>query len=102
MPTIFSTKLTIGMIKKQLEEAKILSSATFVEVDSDSTQKVKIGSHFSVEFFRVNHSVPDCVGCLIETPKGTRIVHTGDFKIDFTPAIDKPADLSRIKKIGEK
>jgi ribonuclease J len=102
MPTIFSTKLTIGMIKKQLEEAKILSYATFVEVDWDSTQKVKIGSHFSVEFFRVNHSVPDCIGCLIETPKGTRIVHTGDFKIDFTPAIDKPADLSRIKKIGEK
>jgi len=52
-----------------------------------------VGKSFSLEFFRVNHSVPDCAGVYIETPGGTKIVHTGDFKIDFTPAIDKPADL---------
>ncbi len=102
MPTIFGTKLTIGMIKKQFEEAKIISQATFVEVNGDSKEKIKIGSHFSVEFFRVNHSVPDCVGFCLETPKWARIVHTGDFKIDFTPAIDKPADLWRIEEIGKR
>ncbi|NDK08414.1 RNase J family beta-CASP ribonuclease [Candidatus Gracilibacteria bacterium] len=102
MPTIFATKLTIGIIKKGLEEARLLSYATFVEVSGDSTEKVKIGNHFTAEFFRVNHSIPDCVGILLETPGGARIVHTGDFKIDFTPAIDKPADLSRIGEIGRR
>jgi ribonuclease J len=102
MPTIFATKLTIWIIKKWLEEARLLSYTTFVEVSWDSTEKVKIGNHFTAEFFRVNHSIPDCVWILLETPGGARIVHTWDFKIDFTPAIDKPADLSRIWEIGRR
>ncbi len=102
MPTIFWTKLTIGIIKKWLEEARILNYATFVEVSWDSSEKVKIGKNFSVEFFRVNHSVPDCVWVCLETPGGARIVHTWDFKIDFTPAIDKPADLWRIWEMGRR
>lgn len=102
MPTIFGTKLTIWIIKKWLEEARILSYATFVEVSWDSTEKVKIGTWFNVEFFRVNHSIPDCVWVNIETPGWARIVHTWDFKIDFTPAIDKPADLWRIWEIGRR
>lgn len=102
MPTIFATKLTIWIIKKWLEEARLLSYATFVEVSWDSTEKVKIGNHFTAEFFRVNHSIPDCVWILLETPGWARIVHTWDFKIDFTPAIDKPADLSRIWEIGRR
>ncbi len=102
MPTIFATKLTIWIIKKWLEEARLLSYTTFVEVSWDSTEKVKIGNHFTAEFFRVNHSIPDCVWILLETPGWARIVHTGDFKIDFTPAIDKPADLSRIWEIGRR
>lgn len=96
MPTIFGTKLTIWIIKKWLEEARILNYATFVEVSSDNIEKVKVWNNFSLEFFRVNHSIPDCVWVYIETPGWARIVHTWDFKIDFTPAIDKPADLSRI------
>ena len=102
MPTIFATKLTIWIIKKWLEEARLLSYATFVEVSWDSTEKIKIGNHFTAEFFRVNHSIPDCVWILLETPGWARIVHTWDFKIDFTPAIDKPADLSRIWEIGRR
>ncbi|MDD3303167.1 MAG: ribonuclease J [Candidatus Gracilibacteria bacterium] len=102
MPTIFGTKLTIGIIKKGLEEARLLNYSTFVEISSESTEKVKVGNSFSLEFFRVNHSIPDCVGVFLETPGGARIVHTGDFKIDFTPAIDKPADLSRIGEIGRR
>lgn len=102
MPTLFGTRLTIGIIKKSLEEAKLLSQATFVEVDADSSEKLKIGKNFSVEFFRVNHSVPDCAWVYIETPGGTKIMHTWDFKIDFTPAIDKPADLGRIGEMGRR
>lgn len=102
MPTLFGTKLTLWIIKKWLEEARLISYATFVEVDSDSGEKLKIGAHFQVEFFRVNHSVPDCAWLLIETPGGARIVHTWDFKIDFTPTLDKPIDLAKIGEIGKK
>jgi len=99
MPTIFWTKLTIWIIKKWLEEARLLNYSTFVEISSESTEKVKVWNSFSLEFFRVNHSIPDCVWVFLETPGWARIVHTWDFKIDFTPAIDKPADLSRIWEI---
>ena len=99
MPTLFGTKLTIGIIKKWLVEARLLEYATLVEVDADKLERVNIGK-FTVEFFRVNHSIPDCAGLCIETPGGARILHTGDFKIDFTPTIDKPMNLSRIGELG--
>ena len=96
MPTIYTTKLTAWIIKKSLEEAKILSQATFVEVDWDSGEKIKRWPSFNCEFFRVNHSVPDCVWAYVETPSWFKALHTWDFKIDFAPEIDKPADLWRI------
>lgn len=99
MPTLYWTKLTIWIIKKTLEEFNLLGSTTCVEVDSESTEAVKIWNNFKAEFFRVNHSVPDCAWVVVETPSWFRLVHTWDFKIDFTPAIDKPADLSRIWEI---
>ncbi len=102
MPTLYGTKLTMGIIKKSLEEHNLTSTTTFVEVDSESTTPVQIGKNFKVEFFRVNHSVPDCAWVVVETPSGFRLVHTWDFKIDFTPALDKPADLARIWEIGRK
>jgi ribonuclease J len=99
MPTLYWTKLTIWIIKKSLEEYNLTSSTTFVEVSSESTEQVQVGNNFKVEFFRVNHSVPDCAWVVVETPSGFRLAHTWDFKIDFTPAIDKPADLARIWEI---
>jgi ribonuclease J len=102
MPTLFGTKLTLGLIKKWLEEAKLISYATFVEVDTSKHERLKIGNNFFVEFFRVNHSIPDCAGLCIETTGGARIVHTGDFKIDYTPRLDKPFDLERLEQIGQK
>jgi ribonuclease J len=60
MPTLYGTKLTMGIIKKSLEEYGLTSATTFVEVDTESTTPVQIGKNFKVEFFRVNHSVPDC------------------------------------------
>lgn len=99
MPTLYWTKLTIWIIRKSLEEYNLHNATTFVEISSESTEKVQVWKNFKVEFFRVNHSVPDCAWVVVETPSGFRLVHTWDFKIDFTPAIDKPADLSRIWEI---
>lgn len=101
-PTIYGTKLTIWIVKKWLEENKILHLQSFVEVNTDSNELIPIGDHFKCEFFRVNHSVPDCAWVYITTPGWFKAVHTGDFKIDFAPEIDKPADLSRIWEYGRK
>lgn len=94
-PTIYWTKLTLGIVKKGLEEHKLLAYQTLVEVDTNITEKIKIWQ-FDCEFFRVNHSVPDCAWVYITTPGWFSAVHTWDFKIDFAPEIDKPADLARI------
>lgn len=94
-PILYWTKFTLWLIKKSIEEAWFLSKMTFIEVDAWSEELINIWQ-FKVEFFRVNHSVPDCAWLYIESPSWVKFVHTWDFKIDFTPAIDKPADLSRI------
>jgi len=101
-PIIYATKLTIGIVKKGLEENKILHLQSFVEVNTDSNELINIWDNFKCEFFRVNHSVPDCCGVYVTTPGGFKAVHTGDFKIDFAPEIDKPADLARIGEYGRK
>lgn len=101
MPTLYGTKLTIGLVKKSLTEAGLLPHATFIEVNTAIEAKHKIGQ-FQVEFFPVNHSVPDCAGIYVETPGGAKLVHTGDFKIDYTPELDAPFDMSRIEKIGKR
>lgn len=101
MPTLYGTKLTIGLIKKSLQEAGLMPYATFVEIDAGVENKTKIGQ-FDVEFFSVNHSIPDCAGLYIETPGGAKFVHTGDFKIDHTPRLDKPADFERYEEIGNR
>lgn len=101
MPVVYGTKLTVGLAKKAISEAGLLPHTTFIEIDAGSAEKFKVGQ-FDVEFFKVNHSIPDCAGIYIESPGGAKFVHTGDFKIDFTPAIDEPADLSRIGEIGSR
>ncbi len=100
-PPLYGTKFTLGLVRKQLEEAWLIQYSTLIEVDAWSKEMLKVGK-FKVEYFRVNHSVPDCAWIYLESPGGTKIVHTGDFKIDFTPAIDKPADLDRISEIWER
>jgi ribonuclease J len=101
MPPIYATKFTLGLIRKILTEAQVLQYATLIEIDAGSEDKFKVGQ-FEVEYFHVNHSVPNSAGIFIESPGGAKFIHTGDFKIDHTPAIDVPADLERIKKIGER
>ena len=96
-PTIYTSPLTIGMIKRNLED-KDQKQLKYKLVDPDiDVFKLWI---FTIEFFRVNHSIPEAMGVSIHTPKGL-LVFSWDFKIDFTPAIDKPADLWKISRIGQ-
>lgn len=95
---VYATRLTIGLIEGKLKEHNILSSAKLVEVTPRQT--VKMGC-MAVEFIRVNHSIPDAVGMAIYTPAGT-IVHTGDFKIDYTPIQGGIIDLPRFAELGNK
>ena len=101
MPTLYATKFTLWLIRKILEEAGLLAHANLIEVDALSWKSFKIW-WFKVEYFNVNHSVPDCAWIYLESEGWTKIVHTWDFKIDHTPVIDKPVDLDRIKSIWDR
>lgn len=95
---IYATKLTVGLIKNKLEEHKLLSSTKLVTVEQGQT--INFGS-IKVEFIRSNHSIPDSVMLAIHTPVGV-VLHTGDFKVDFTPIDDQLMDLGRIAELGNK
>ena len=96
---IYATKLTVGLIKNKLEEHKLLKTTKLVEVTQGQT--IKLGKNFKVEFIRSSHSIPDSVMLAITTPAGT-ILHTGDFKVDYTPIDGKIMDFGRIAELGNK
>lgn len=96
-PPMFTGKLTAGLIRKRCEEHRSCPQPNIFEINEESV--VQMGKSFKVEFLRVNHSIPDSFAVIIHTPLGT-IIHTGDFKIDYSPVNDKPADLNRIAQIG--
>ena len=93
---IYATRLTCGLIRNKLEEHKLLKSTKLIEVKQGET--VKAGK-FSIEFIRSSHSIPDSVALAIKSPVGT-ILHTGDFKIDYTPIDGQIMDLGRIAELG--
>lgn len=93
---IYSTKLTIGLLKGKLEEHNLLNSARLIEIKPND--KVALGK-FTVEFIHVNHSIPDAVGLAISSPAGV-IIHTGDFKIDTTPVDGDMIDLAKFAEYG--
>ncbi len=95
-PPMFMGKLTSGLVKKRCEEYRKCPKVNITEIDE--TSKLKLGI-FNIEFLRVNHSIPDCFAVILNTPVG-KVIHTGDFKIDYSPVNDKPADLNRIAQIG--
>ena len=95
---IFATKLTIGLISNKLEEHKLLNTAKLNIVKQGQT--IVLGK-MRVEFIRSCHSIPDSVALAIHTPVGT-VVHTGDFKIDYTPIDDQKIDLGRLAELGNK
>lgn len=95
---IYSTRLTIGLIKGKLKEHGLLNKAKLYEINPSDV--VKLGK-FSVEFIHVNHSIPDAVGLAISSPMGV-IVHTGDFKIDTTPVDGDMINIPRFAEYGTK
>ncbi|CDB32272.1 putative uncharacterized protein [Clostridium sp. CAG:575] len=94
---VYAPKLAMGLIKNKLEEHRILRSSILIEVTQG--QKLKFGKNFEVEFIRSTHSIPDSVMLAIKTPVGT-ILHTGDFKVDYTPIDGKIMDFGRIAELG--
>ncbi len=95
---VYGTRLAIALIAGKLKEHKMLGDCKLVEVVPRQT--VKLGC-MTVEFIRVNHSIPDAVGIIAHTPAGV-IVHTGDFKVDYTPIEGGIIDLARLSELGNK
>lgn len=95
---IYATKLTAGLIRNKLEEHKLLKSTKLKVVNQGD--KVNLGK-MKVEFIRSCHSIPDSVALAIHTPAGI-IVHTGDFKIDYTPIDNEKTDFGRLAELGNK
>ncbi len=95
-PPIYATALTRGVILKRQEEFNHLGKLDITVVTPESA--LQLGS-FRVEFFHVNHNIPDSVGVVLKTPVGT-VVHTGDWKFDHTPVNERPADVARLMQLG--
>ena len=94
---LYATKLTLGIIEHKLEEHNILDTVELNTVTFGDT--VDVGD-IKVEFIRTNHSIADAAALAIYSPAGT-IVHTGDFKVDYTPVYGDAIDLQRFAEIGD-
>ncbi len=93
---VFGTLLTLGLLENKLREHKMLDKTTLHTVVPG--EKVKLGEML-VEFIHTNHSIADSVALAIQTPVGT-VIHTGDFKIDYTPIDGEVIDLQRFAELG--
>ena len=95
---LYATRLTMGIIEHKLEEHNLLKKTRRKVVKFG--QSINLGQ-FRVEFIRTNHSIVDAAALAIYSPAGT-VVHTGDFKVDYTPVYGDPIDLQRFAEIGKK
>ncbi|HSU79839.1 MAG TPA: ribonuclease J [Candidatus Angelobacter sp.] len=93
---VYATRFTLGLIELKLKEHRILRESELIEINPSS--EVKVGK-ISVSFFKVTHSIPDCLGMVFHTPEGI-IVHTGDFKFDLTPENNEKSDIHKMAEIG--
>lgn len=94
---VYGTKLTIGLVESKLKEHNLLSSCNLNPIRPGEMIKI---DKLTIEFIRVTHSIAESCALAIHTPIGT-ILHTGDFKIDYTPIDGRVMDLNRIAKLGQ-
>jgi len=97
-PPIYATKFTRELISVELKQRGVKTKAKLNVVTPGS--KITLGK-FTIEFFSVCHSIPDSTGLIIHTPQGI-VVHSGDFKIDYTPAVGEPTNFSQLAVLGVK
>lgn len=95
---VYGTRLTLGLLENKLEEHGILSTCKLQTVSQGQTIEVGV---FKVEFIRTTHSIADTVALAIHTPIGV-VVHTSDFKVDYTPIVGESIDLPRFAELGRK
>jgi ribonuclease J len=95
---IYATRFTLGLIELKLDEHRLMGDTKLIPIDSESTLEF---GEVQVSFFRVSHSIPDCLGIVFQTPEGN-VVHTGDFKFDLTPANHQYSDIHKMAEIGKK
>lgn len=96
-PPVYGSRLTIGIVEGKLKEQNLGNVQLNTVRPRD---KIKAGI-FEIEFFRVSHSIPDCMGLAIHTPLGI-VLHTGDFKLDQTPVDGQVTDFGKMAELGEK
>lgn len=95
---VYGTKLTLGIVENRLKETGLLSSANLQRVNPKDIIKL---DNLAIEFIRTSHSIADSTAIAIHTPLGI-ILHTGDFKIDYTPIDEQVGDLARFAELGKK
>lgn len=95
---VYGTKLTIALIENKLKEHNLLKNTKRKVIKHG--QSINLGC-FRIEFIKTNHSIADASALAIYSPAGV-ILHTGDFKIDYTPVFGEPADLERFAELGKK
>jgi len=95
IPMIYATPLACALISRKLEEHRLTNATKFYRIDDESQIQTK---YFNIGFFKTNHSIPESLGIIINTPNG-RIVSTGDYKFDLTPVGDA-ADLQKMSFLG--
>ena len=95
---VYGTKLTLGIVETKLKEHGLLSTTELIRVKPRDIIKLKSSS---VEFVKTNHSIADSVAIAVHTPLGV-VLHTGDFKVDYTPTDGEVMDFARFAELGRK